>query len=176
MMATEVASSTATTLATKTSSAMSAAKARGSMRSPIRETGGQKKMAPTGRVHGRSHQPRSWGGSRRTPSPEDRGRVPQGQGARNRTRFNGTPERVRLISPLHVLGSMSSRPDHEAAELRDTARIEAFSDGVFAIAITLLVLELHVPPRGNLHGSLLGALAGHWPSYVAFLVSFVILG
>src|SRR5439155_20416822 len=137
---------------------------------------GQKKMAPTGRVHGRSHQPRSWGGSRRTPSPEDRGRVPQGQGARNRTRFNGTRERVRLISPLHVLGSMSSRPDHEAAELRDTARIEAFSDGVFAIAITLLVLELHVPPRGNLHGSLLGALAGHWPSYVAFLVSFVILG
>ena len=71
---------------------------------------------------------------------------------------------------------MSPHPSDEAAELRDTARIEAFSDGVFAIAITLLVLELHVPPRGSLHGSLLAALAGHWPSYVAFLVSFVILG
>src|SRR5436190_16110888 len=50
MMATEVASSTATTLATKTSSATSAAKARGSMRPPIRETGGPKENGSHRRV------------------------------------------------------------------------------------------------------------------------------
>jgi uncharacterized membrane protein len=79
--------------------------------------------------------------------------------------------------------TMEPHPDRESTrteshddELRDTNRIEAFSDGVFAIAITLLVLELHVPPVESLHGSLLATLAGHWPSYVAFLVSFAILG
>jgi uncharacterized membrane protein len=56
-------------------------------------------------------------------------------------------------------------------------RLEAFSDGVFAIAITLLVLDLAVPPRdGSPHGSLGGALAHQWPSYFAYLVSFLIIG
>jgi TMEM175 potassium channel family protein len=56
-------------------------------------------------------------------------------------------------------------------------RLEAFSDGVFAIAITLLVLDLAVPPREGLpDGSLGGALAHQWPSYFAYLVSFLIVG
>ena len=55
-----------------------------------------------------------------------------------------------------------------------TGRLEAFSDGVFAIAITLLVLDIGVP-----HGSgddLLGALAEQWPGYLAYLVSFATIG
>lgn len=52
--------------------------------------------------------------------------------------------------------------------------MEALSDGVFAIAITLLVLELDVPPGSE--GDLLGALAGQWPSYLAYLVSFSTIG
>ena len=55
-----------------------------------------------------------------------------------------------------------------------TARMEAFSDGVFAIAITLLVLEIGVP-----HGSgddLLSALVELWPSYLTYLVSFSTIG
>jgi uncharacterized membrane protein len=53
------------------------------------------------------------------------------------------------------------------------ARLEAFSDGVFAIAATLLVLELKVPRGVEDLGS---ALLGAWPAYVAYLVSFATIG
>jgi uncharacterized membrane protein len=57
---------------------------------------------------------------------------------------------------------------------KETGRIEAFSDGVFAIAITLLVLELKVPhlEDGGAGGSLTAALLRQWPSYVALVTSF----
>jgi len=56
-------------------------------------------------------------------------------------------------------------------------RLEAFSDGVIAIAITLLVLDLRVPLRDNLAGeSLAHALRREWPSFAAFAVSFTIIG
>jgi uncharacterized membrane protein len=60
----------------------------------------------------------------------------------------------------------------------ETARVEAFSDGVFAIAITLLVLEIKVPdPDVTGHGStLLQALRGLWPSYLGYVISFVTIG
>src|SRR2546425_3216898 len=51
-------------------------------------------------------------------------------------------------------------------------RVDAFSDGVFAIAITLLILEIRVPHVD--HGLWNGLLA-LWPSYVAFLLSFVVI-
>ncbi len=62
-----------------------------------------------------------------------------------------------------------------AAEEKETGRIEAFSDGVFAIAITLLILEIKVPhlPDGSGASALGSALAALWPSYVAFLTSFL---
>lgn len=56
-------------------------------------------------------------------------------------------------------------------------RTEAFSDGVFAIAITLLVLELAVPSRQEAAEEGLGhALAHEWPAYFAYLVSFLVIG
>jgi len=57
---------------------------------------------------------------------------------------------------------------------KETGRIEAFSDGVFAIAITLLVLELHIPElkNGSTSSLLLQELKIQWPSYIAFLISF----
>lgn len=62
----------------------------------------------------------------------------------------------------------------QSNEQRETGRVEAFSDGVFAIAITLLVLELKVPPVDrNTSGQALGdALLRLWPSFAAFLTSF----
>jgi uncharacterized membrane protein len=59
---------------------------------------------------------------------------------------------------------------------RETGRMEAFSDGVFAIAITLLVLELKVPQLRDAGGS--GASLGRellqqWPSYVGLVTSFL---
>jgi uncharacterized membrane protein len=57
---------------------------------------------------------------------------------------------------------------------KETGRIEAFSDAVFAIAITLLVLELHIPVIEKNEGkeSLVSELASDWPSYLAFSLSF----
>ncbi len=55
-----------------------------------------------------------------------------------------------------------------------TGRLEAFSDGVFAIAITLLVLDIAV--SGDAGQDLLYAVARIWPSYLAYLVSFSTIG
>jgi uncharacterized membrane protein len=57
----------------------------------------------------------------------------------------------------------------------ETARIEAFSDGVFAVAITLLVFQIHVPLHAP-EGGLRAALVALWPSYLAFLASFMTIG
>lgn len=56
----------------------------------------------------------------------------------------------------------------------DTARLEAFSDGVFAIAITLLILEIKVP--GSDVAGLGRELTRQWPSYLAFFISFAFIG
>lgn len=55
------------------------------------------------------------------------------------------------------------------------ARVEAFSDGVIAVAITLLALDLRVPPPGGAH-SLAHNLGAQWPSYAAYVISFVTIG
>ncbi len=58
-------------------------------------------------------------------------------------------------------------------------RLEAFSDGVFAIACTLLVLDLKVPELAAVvtsRGGLWGALAAQWPKLLAYLISFGIVG
>ena len=66
-------------------------------------------------------------------------------------------------------------PSAEMAHHSDTSRLEAFSDGVFAIAITLLVLEIGVPHVGD--GESLGEALRHlWPSYFGFAVSFLTIG
>jgi uncharacterized membrane protein len=64
---------------------------------------------------------------------------------------------------------------HQPSYHTDTARLEAFSDGVFAIAITLLVLEIAVP---HVEGpqSLGRALWEEWPSFLGFGISFVTIG
>ena len=58
---------------------------------------------------------------------------------------------------------------------RGCERIEAFSDGVFAIAITLLVLEIHVPET-EAGGRLLDVLPQIAPSLVAYMTSFIVIG
>lgn len=53
-------------------------------------------------------------------------------------------------------------------------RLEAFSDGVIAVAITLLALDLAVPGPG--HGPLLTQLGDRWPQLVAYVISFLSIG
>ena len=57
---------------------------------------------------------------------------------------------------------------------KSLSRLEAFSDGIFAIAITVLILEIKVPPFHSIHSAkdLFNALADLWPSYFAFFYSF----
>src|SRR5579863_7061046 len=62
-------------------------------------------------------------------------------------------------------------------DIKETGRIEAFSDGVFAVAITLLVLDIQPPHSFPLDDShLFQMLIGNWPIYLAFVGSFATIG
>ena len=69
---------------------------------------------------------------------------------------------------------MRAEPHERTNDARGTGRVEAFSDGIFAVAITLLVLTINVPHADALRPgeSLLHALGQQWPSYLAYVTSF----
>jgi uncharacterized membrane protein len=77
------------------------------------------------------------------------------------------------LTPIEGAGEPARMDNRRGPE-----RLEAFSDGVFAIAITLLVLEIHVPPAEDLASGarLIAALGDLWPSYLGYTVSFVTIG
>lgn len=56
----------------------------------------------------------------------------------------------------------------------ETGRVEAFSDGVLAVAITLLVLDLR--PPAHKAGGLLRGLLTEWPAYLGYVTSFLSSG
>ncbi len=61
---------------------------------------------------------------------------------------------------------------------RSVERLAALSDGIFAVAMTLLVLDLHIPTAAQVHGEreLLAALCALGPQWVAYGMSFLTLG
>jgi uncharacterized membrane protein len=63
-------------------------------------------------------------------------------------------------------------------ELPDSTRLETFSDGVFAIAVTLLIFQVKVPDLDEVAaaGGLWRALGTRWPSYLGYVISFLTLG
>ena len=69
---------------------------------------------------------------------------------------------------------IEEKREREESPQKGTERLEAFSDGVFAVAITLLVIDLKVPQLSGAPtaGELARELASQWASYVAFLISF----
>mgnify|MGYP002381791174 CR=1 FL=1 len=83
--------------------------------------------------------------------------------------------------PAFRPSSWRLRPGEREQEHRvnrsDTARVEAFSDGVFAIAITLLILEIKVPhlEEGAGTAAVFSALCGLWPSFLSFVASFALV-
>lgn len=60
---------------------------------------------------------------------------------------------------------------NEQREEKETGRLEAFSDGIFAVAITLLVLEIKIPPPDT--SGLSTVVMNQWPSFLAYFISFV---
>src|SRR6185312_3070993 len=83
-------------------------------------------------------------------------------------RLHGAPERDQR---RHRAGTV---PAGVGCRPVEKTRMDAFSDGVFAIAITLLVLDLHVPEVGD--GSLTHALGRQWPADASYAVSFLTIG
>ena len=77
---------------------------------------------------------------------------------------------VRSLATVRTPGDEASDPRSVS---RDTTRLVAFSDGVFAITITLLVLEIR-PPTGD--ENLLDGLIALWPSYLAYALTFLFIG
>lgn len=72
---------------------------------------------------------------------------------------------------------MNTERNEGKEELKETGRIEAFSDGVFAVAITLLVLNIKIPPDNLLDdNNLWKQLLLQWPMLLAFVTSFATIG
>src|SRR5690348_8026937 len=63
------------------------------------------------------------------------------------------------------------------AEKNETARTETFCDGVFAIAITLLILDIKIPPVSSIHSvkEFWETIWEAWPNWFGFLLSFFII-
>jgi uncharacterized membrane protein len=82
---------------------------------------------------------------------------------------------VEIIALTNEITAVNAAKTPAAFERNETVRIEAFSDGVFAIAITLLVLGINVPKTRELGaaGSLGATLIKQWPHYLAFVTSFI---
>jgi hypothetical protein len=77
-----------------------------------------------------------------------------------RTESNG------LVGNIHIDAGMSAKTKTRA--VRGKNRLEAFSDGVIAIIITIMVLELKVP-----HGATMDALVPLWPVFISYVLSFI---
>ena len=67
---------------------------------------------------------------------------------------------------------------YNAIQGRSLERLAALSDGIFAVAMTLLVLDIHIPSAEHVHSEaeLLQALGGLAPQWIAYLMSFLTLG
>jgi uncharacterized membrane protein len=83
--------------------------------------------------------------------------------------------------PWEQRAARMAEPNEPEEYENNTQRIEAFSDGVFAIAITLLILEIKIPHLHSSEGGggavdLAAALRAQWPSYFAYILSFVMIG
>jgi len=79
---------------------------------------------------------------------------------------------MRVIMLMRAASLLAGKT-HGAGVVMSKARLESFSDGVFAFAITLLVLTIAEPDN---YSDLGHQLASRWPSLIAFMVSFAVIG
>lgn len=77
---------------------------------------------------------------------------------------------------LDVRGApVTAQPEPARSAPNATGRLEAFSDGVLAIVMTLLVLDLRVPTAGQADHGLAHYLLHQRPSFTAYLASFLVV-
>ncbi|HSZ15613.1 MAG TPA: TMEM175 family protein [Terracidiphilus sp.] len=93
-----------------------------------------------------------------------------------------------IAAHITLKGRFSSAPDfggrrqvptlYNRIQGRNLERLAALSDGIFAVAMTLLVLDLHIPTAAQVHneGELLGALCAMGPQWLTYGMSFLTLG
>ena len=74
---------------------------------------------------------------------------------------------------VETYGAAPGNGRRDSFEVNETSRVETFSDSVFAIAATLLVLTLHVPSTHSSDAALWHQLIVRWPTDVAFVISFL---
>lgn len=77
------------------------------------------------------------------------------------------------ISDEKAVSEKKVRLEKQVTSEKETGRLEAFSDGVIAIAITLLVLEIKIPDVKDTPGALRDALTEQWPIYFTYITSFL---
>jgi len=103
--------------------------------------------------------------------------------------YEGTYWIYLQVSPVHTniviaaatvyTGTLNGKAmeDDKCMDEKETSRLEAFSDGVFAVAITLLVLNIKIPPDNLLDDQhLWDQLLHQWPMLLAFVTSFATVG
>src|SRR5712692_4670847 len=140
------------------------------------------------RTAGRGSSPRSgaslvrWVGSSRPSSPPSQSptgpgsscAAPQPAGGRTTTTLGTTRAAgatwLRAATARKPGASARSTPSTNRRSRLSKSRAEAFSDGVFAVAATLLVFSIPTPDS---HAALGPALVAQWPSYAAYVISFM---
>src|SRR5438034_1842299 len=86
----------------------------------------------------------------------------------------GVSSVIRWVRRLEMARAPGGRAGHDSPSVhRDPARLVAFSDAVFAITITLLVLAIRPPTD---YSNLVHGLLALWPSYLAYGVTFLFIG
>jgi len=83
--------------------------------------------------------------------------------------------KMERLQPERTEGTVSL---YNRIQGRSVERLAAMSDGIFAVGMTLLVLDLHIPTAAQVHGEgeLLAALCAMGPQWVAYAMSFLTLG
>ncbi|HEX5414813.1 MAG TPA: TMEM175 family protein [Chloroflexota bacterium] len=95
---------------------------------------------------------------------------------RRHRRQSGSPDEATVSRATTVEARPARKEPSPAADGK--ARLLALSDGVFAVALTILVLDLHVPdlPSQASAAAVGAALLGLWPRYLSYIFSFLVVG